>query len=311
LEYVPNAAARALRARRTRTLGLLLPDFGDPVHGQVAAGFEQEAALAGYSVMFVAGGADPANERRALQVFLERSTDGVCIASCSMDPGEARSRAGGMPLVIAQPDHPPLARRLDRLPEGTIRTDDASGVEQVVRHLLASGHRRFGYLGAGATASNSLRSATLARMLREDVGRRHRAVNLAGDAWRSPDTVAAALGAALPEAIVCYDDKLALSLIDGLRRRGIRVPHDVVVTGFDDIPFAAISHPHLTTVVTHAADMGRLAARTLVNAIAGDALAPATVLPVELVIRESTLPGARRTPGDMGVERAPAASNVR
>ena len=153
LEYVPNAAARALRARRTRTLGLLLPDFGDPVHGQVAAGYEQEAAVAGYTVMFVAGGAIPAHERRALQVFLERSTDGVCIASCSMDPGEARRRAGAMPVVVAQPDHPPLARRLDQLPEGTIRSDDASGVEQVVSHLIESGHRRFVYLGAGSTAS--------------------------------------------------------------------------------------------------------------------------------------------------------------
>jgi LacI family transcriptional regulator len=148
-------------------------------------------------------------------------------------------------------------------------------------------------------------------MLREDVGRRQRTINLASDAWRSPDTVAAAIGPSLPDAIVCYDDKLALSLIDGLRRHGIRVPHDVVVTGFDDIPFASISHPHLTTVVTHAADLGRLAARTLVSAIAGDPLAPATVLPVELKVRESTLPAGRRSAGDVGLEPAPAASIAR
>jgi LacI family transcriptional regulator len=311
LEYVPNAAARALRARRTRTLGLLIPDFGDPVHGQVAAGFEQEAALAGYTVMFVAGGAMPANERRALQVFLERSTDGVCLVSCSLDPAEARRRAGAMPLVVAQPDHPPLVKRLDQLPDGTIRTDDASGVEQVIRHLVESGHRRFLYLGAGTTASNSLRSTTMTRVLREQPGRRVRAVNLAADAWRSPDTVAAAVGSAPPDAIVCYDDKLALSLIDGLRRRGIRVPNDVVVTGFDDIPFAAISRPHLTTVITHAAEMGRVAARTLVAAIAGEPMAPAAVLPVELVVRESTLTPARRAGAGAEPSDDPVASHVR
>ena len=151
----------------------------------------------------------------------------------------------------------------------------------------------------------------MTRVLREEIGRRPRAIALAADAWRSPDVVAAAIGSAVPDAIVCYDDKLALSLIDGLRRRGIRVPHDVVVTGFDDIPFAALSHPHLTTVVTHAADMGRLAARTLVRAIAGDLMAPATVLPAELVVRESTLPPGRR--GEAAVEGgdAPVETHVR
>jgi LacI family transcriptional regulator len=213
-----------------------------------------------------------------------------------------------MPVVVAQPDHPPLAKRLGHLPSGTVRTDDASGVEQVVRHLVDSGHRRLAYLGAGRTASNSLRSATMARVLRDATGRRARAINLAADAWRSPDVVAASIGSAVPDAIVCYDDKLALSLIDGLRRRGIRVPHDVAVTGFDDIPFAAISHPHLTTVITHAADMGRVAARTLVAAIAGEPLAPPIVLPVELVVRESTLPPPRRSEADVGSEPARVAS---
>jgi LacI family transcriptional regulator len=298
LDYVPNAAARGLRSRTTRTLGLLLPDFGDPVHAQVAAGFELEAAVAGYTVIFVAGKANVAIERRALTVFLERSTDGVSVVSCILDLAEARRRAGSMPMVVVQPDHPRVVEQLDQLPDGTIRSDDESGVEQVVLHLLDAGHRHFVYLGAGTSASNSLRKATARRVLREAADRPFRAINVAADAWRSPYVVARALGSSVPDAVVCYDDKLALSLIDGLRGRGIRVPHDVVVTGFDDIPFASISNPHLTTIATNAARMGQLAARTLVDTIATAATSPAQVLPVELVVRESTLP-----PGQRGTER--------
>ena len=115
-----------------------------------------------------------------------------------------------------------------------------------------------------------------------------RARHLSDDAWRTPDLVAARVGSSLPDAIICYDDKLALALLDGLRSRGIRVPQQVCVVGFDDIPFAALSSPRLTTVASPTTLMGRLAARTLAAAIGDGRLPPARVLPVELVIREST-----------------------
>ena len=103
-----------------------------------------------------------------------------------------------------------------------------------------------------------------------------------------PDVVSAALGPRPPEAVVCYDDKLALALLDGLRRRGLSVPRDVAVTGFDDIPFARLANPRLTTVATPVVEMGRLAARSLVGAIDSGELPPPVVMPVELVIRESS-----------------------
>ena len=100
LGYVPNVAARGLRARQTRALGLLLADLGDPVHGQVASGFEQEAAACGYSVIIVSAHDVPDEERRAMTVFMERATDGICLASSVLDPDEARSRAGAVPIVV-------------------------------------------------------------------------------------------------------------------------------------------------------------------------------------------------------------------
>ena len=92
----------------------------------------------------------------------------------------------------------------------------------------------------------------------------------------------------LPEALVCYDDQLALWLMDALRNLGIRVPDDVGIVGFDGIPFAGISNPRLTTVAVPSAEMGRVAASTLIQAVHDGVLPDGVVLPVEIVVREST-----------------------
>ena len=139
LAYVPNQTARNLRARRTRSLGLLLSDLADPDHGQVGAGFELAAAAAGYTVLVVAARKQAADEHRALKVLHERGTDGICIASSSLDPAAAREAVKPTPLVIVQPDHAALVSELHNLPAGTLRTYDVSCVGQAVRHLLIGG----------------------------------------------------------------------------------------------------------------------------------------------------------------------------
>ena len=288
LGYVPNVAARSLRVRQTRAFGLLLPDLGDPVHAQVAAGFETEAAAAGYSVIIVAAGNAANEERRAMTVFIERATDGICMASCSLEPAEATALAGAIPVAFLQPDHACRSAPPDQLPRGVVVADDAAGVAQAVRHLLAAGHRDIAYLGLDGRASDHLRRSTVQRVLRKDAGRSPRTIGLPGDAWTTPQEVGAALGPRPPGAVVCYDDKLALALLDGLRTRGLAVPDEVAVTGFDDIPFARLANPRLTTVATPVVEMGRIAARSLVEAVLSGELPPARVMPVELVIRESS-----------------------
>jgi DNA-binding LacI/PurR family transcriptional regulator len=110
----------------------------------------------------------------------------------------------------------------------------------------------------------------------------------ADDAWREPGPLAEAIATDLPEALVCYDDKLALSLMDALRRLGIRVPDDVAIVGFDGIPSTAISNPRLTTVTTPSGEMGRLAAASLIRAIKDGSPPEGRRLEPELVVREST-----------------------
>ncbi|MDP9483821.1 MAG: LacI family transcriptional regulator [Chloroflexota bacterium] len=289
LHYVPNAAARSLRVRRTRTLGLLLPDLRDPVHGQVASAFEQEARQQGYSVMVVAGERDLVRERLALRVFAEHGTDGVAIVSGVLTPRELRERLDPDRLVLVWPDHRSLPRRDGPPVAGVIQTDDASGVRAAVNHLVDTGCRRVAYVESGVRASNTIRAETVAATLRSrGISEPMRTFVAALDAWRAPGDLAAEIASDLPEALVCYDDQLALWLMDALRKLGIRVPDDVGIVGFDGIPFAGISNPRLTTVAVPSAEMGRVAASKLIQAVHDGVLPDGVVLPVEIVVREST-----------------------
>ena len=291
LRYVPNAAARSLRAQRTRILGLLLANLSDPVHGQIAAAFEQEALAGGYRVIFAAGLQEPALERKALRIFTEHAADGVAMVSCVLAPSEAQTRVQPDRLIMVQPDHHRVQRYRGPLLPGVIMTDDASGVEAVVDHLVATGYRDIAYVGSGARAANAVRAAAAERaLLKHGIRLEPGRFPSTDDSWRVPDGIAALIVTDLPEALICHDDKLALALMDALRRPGIRTPDDVGIVGFDGIQFAEISNPRLTTVATPLAELGRLAASSLIGAIQTGKLPDAVVLPVELVVRESTLP---------------------
>jgi len=291
LQYVPNVAARSLRRRHTSTLGLLIPNLSDPVHGQIASGFEEVASAAGFCVMMVAGEDHPARERVAIKVFAEHGADAVAIVSSAISPKEARERVDPARLVLVQPDHRSLPRRDGPVIPGVILTDDAAGVRAAVEHLVDCGYRRIAYVEGEGGAANAFRSAAAAAALRDrGVRAGLRIVPATEDAWRAPDALAAAISADLPDALVCYDDKLALALMDALRQRGTRVPEQLGIVGFDGIPYTAISNPRLTTVSTPTGEMGRLAAASLIRAIRDGTPPEGRRLAPELVVRESTRP---------------------
>ncbi|MBA2720487.1 MAG: LacI family DNA-binding transcriptional regulator [Chloroflexi bacterium] len=291
LHYVPNIAARSLRAQRTKILGLLLANLSDPVHGQIAAAFEQEAWRSGYQVLFAAGLQEVELERKALRVFTEHATEGVAMVSSVMSPAEAQTRVRPGRLMVGQPDHERVGRYRGPLTPGVMMTDDASGVDQVVDHLVGLGFRDIAYVGSGTRASSTVhREAVGVALERHGIS-----VNLdrfpsPDDAWRRCDEIAPLIAADLPEALVCYEDVQALALMDSLRRVGVRTPDDVAIVGFDGILFAEISSPRLTTVRTPLAELGQLIAASLIEAISTGALPDARVLPVELVVRESAQP---------------------
>jgi DNA-binding LacI/PurR family transcriptional regulator len=289
LRYIPNVGARSLRVRRTRTFGLLLPDLGDPVHGQVASAFEQTAGEDGFEVLFVSGYGDPDRERLAMKTFAERGMDAVAIFSGTIPFAEARERLDPTHLVLAQPEDQAVRDHPDQ--PGTIHIDDPAGISAGVDHLVDQGYRRIAYVESGSpgarVSNRRRREACAAALERHGLGPLQR-FQAPDNAWRDAGQLAEAVRQALPEALVCYDDKLALGLMDELRSLGVDCPDDVAIVGFDGIPFAALSNPRLTTVAAPSVEVGRLAAAMLVTALETETLPQGVVLPVELIVGEST-----------------------
>jgi LacI family transcriptional regulator len=294
LGYVPNAAARSLRARRTHILGLLLDDLADPVHGKVASGFEAAAAEQGYAVFIMTGLHDPDREKRALTAFLEHRADGIALASCVSDPIDVHARVPAERVVFVQPDYPRLADGGEPPARGVLRSDDAAGFAATVRHLAERGYERIAYVGPGVASSDALRRASVSDTLRELSMPPMRFIDTGIDGWRDASAAAQAVAEDPPDAIVCYDDKLALALLDALRAISVRVPEDVALVGFDGIPPAHQSRPRLTTVDVPSIDLGRRAVEMLLAAGRDGRLPPSAVLPVSLVIGESSPPADSR-----------------
>lgn len=293
LGYVPNAAARSLRARRTHILGLLVDDLADPVHGKVAAGFEEAAAAKGYAVFIMTGLHDPEREQRALTVFVEHRADGIVVASCVSDPADVLARVPADRVLFVQPDYPGLAGGVEPPARGVLRTDDSAGVAATVRHLVERGYRRIAYVGPGSWASDTMRRAAAATTL-EGLGHGPmRFLDAGVNGWRDASAVARMLVDDPPEAVLCYDDKLALALLDALRSTRLVVPDDLALVGFDGIPAARQSWPRLTTVDVPSVEVGRRAVEMLMASVREGRMPASEVLPVTLVIGDST---PRRAP---------------
>jgi LacI family transcriptional regulator len=288
LGYVPDAAARSLAIRRSRVMGLMVPDATDPVHGTLIAGFERAAGAAGYTVIVATSGGDAARERRALREFLAHRADGIALMGSVLDHDNdhAASRGHSSPVVLLN------SERLDGdgaapLPRGALRPDEPDGMRQIAEHLVEQGCRAFAYVTGDRPASGQLRAEALRAEVRRRVGR-DLVASLTWDEDRRAE-IARELVDAGADAVVGYDDRVAIGLLDGFRSIGVRVPEDVAVVGFDDIPFAQLVNPRLTTVRQAAGEMGALAVELLQDALLTGSLAPSRMLPVHRGVRETSV----------------------
>ncbi len=292
LGYVPNAAARNLKLRRSTTLGLMTPDVTDPIHGQIATGFQQRAAELGYSVILANGFNRSEVELRALADFVAHQVAGVVLMGSVLRPLSAARKLGPSAAVFIESEYLSRSGSLGDLRRGCIRTDDCDGIRQVVEHLAQSGYRSIAYFCEHRRASGHLRLRALRGQLAER-GLPEPSTYEAPDGEDATVEVARRIATNAPDAIVCYDDKLALNLIDALRAADVRVPTDIAVTGFDDIPFARISNPRLTTVTQESEHLGMLGVEMLVATLNTGRTPPSRTLPARLVVRESTINRAR------------------
>ena len=284
LGYSPNPVARSLRIGRTSTIGLVVPDLENPFFTAIVKAVEARARAAGYSVIVTDSEEEPENEP-GLVAVLRRRTDGLVLASSRSDDDTVRAMVGDTPTVLAN-------RYVPGLP--AVTADDADGAAQVVAHLRALGHRRIA-VAAGPVASRSGRQRVLGlRAAAERLGDVELVELGSFPPYYSGGAAAADLAVACgASAVVAHNDVMAAGILGRARDRGVHVPRDLSVVGFDDSTVATLLSPALTTVRVSNTRLGRRAVDILTGAIEGRPHtagpgAPPHILAVELVIRAST-----------------------
>jgi LacI family transcriptional regulator, repressor for deo operon, udp, cdd, tsx, nupC, and nupG len=272
LGYRPNVAARTLRTGTARTVGLVVTDVTHPFFGPVLRGAQAAAWRAGYAVALVDVANDPDRERASFEALRAGPADGFMFFT--VDPPEG----SGEHVVAIEVEPPGMA---------FVRVDTDRGTELAIRHLLDLGHTRIGHLGSWLDAETfRRRRAAIASLLGDGVP-----YETAPFDYEEASRAAARLLAQGTTAVFCDDDILAGGVYLAARERGLRIPDDLSLVGFDDLPFARVFDPPLTTIAIDPEALGAGAFEVLFELMEGRT-PESRVLPVELVVRGSTaVPG--------------------
>lgn len=291
LGYVRNDAARQLRAGDSRTIGLVMPDIGNPFFADIARGADQRATEAGMAVLIVTSGGDAARETSLLDMLQEQRIRGILIAPASDDVSQTeRLTARGTPVVLI--DRTAKSHALQY-----VAVDDVAGGRLAAQHLLDLGRRRIAFVAGPATtrqvidrlsgvqlAIDATPGAVLVASFQEamtvPIGR------------ASGESIARRAPEERPDAVFAANDLLAIGILEALTAAALRIPEDIAVIGYDDIDFAATSVVSLSSVRQPAVAMGYAAVDLLLNP-QDDPHRRGLQYQPELVTRSSTVPQSR------------------
>lgn len=284
LGYVPNAAARGLTGQSTHTIGLVVPDVSNPYFSGMTTAIEQAAAQHGYRVLLSNSLRDPEQELRAIDNFLSRQIDGILISPISPQ-SQSRHKAllGDLPCVYLGVNHNKDC--------SYVMADNEAGAYAATRYLLRLGHRDILFMGGRATSrTRELRLRGFYRAL-EEAGLKGRDLSAPANVsqlrqW-SYEQALELLPASLPDAIFAFSDITALKILEAAEERGVRIPEDVSLVGYDNIGFAALPRIHLTTISQHKFQQGRIAVERLLEQINGSTAHTVDLLEPELMIRST------------------------
>lgn len=292
LRYVPHNGARSLITHRTQAIGVLLPDLYGEFFSEIIRGIDGVARQRGLQLLLSSVHGDAAEVGAAIRTMRGR-VDGLLVMSPHVDTALLeRNIPGTLPVVL-------LNSPLSDTHHPTVTIDSYSGAKAMVRHLVGLGHRRIAHISGppgNFDSDERLRGYTdeMARLV-PDVG----PLVLQGDfAEKSGHAVGHRLAAPeeRPDAVFAANDVMAIGCLVAFREAGVRVPDDVALAGFDDIPLAALVSPALTTVRVRIAELGKTALEQLLLSIENPRRARrvAQALLPEVVIRESC--GAGKAP---------------
>ena len=290
LRFHPSHIARSLVSRQTKTVGLVMGDVASPFFPDVARGAEDVLAGAGYSLILSSSRRDPERERRNVKHLLERSTDGLILGAPQCPPEELAemARRADVPMVF-------LNREVKGPRVAAVWIDWPNATTRVVEYLAELGHRRIALV---VPSRSDARVGNREDWYRPALAR----AGLGPDralVFRDAMSIEGGQAAgqrllALPDrptAAICHNDVMAIGLLQACAEVGVRVPRDLSIVGWDDVPYSSLVTPPLTTVRVPRYELGQTAAQKLLDLIAGR---PGGVgeppLPLELVVRRSSGP---------------------
>lgn len=267
LGYRPSDIARGLATDRTGTVGLVVLDNANPFFSELARGVEHVAYAEGYNVFLCNTEEDTEREKAVLRSLEEKRVDGLILCSSRLDDASLKTSLSRHPAAVL------INRWLDSNEYSVIMTDDEKGARLVMEHLIQSGHSMIGFIaGPHSSYSGQQRAKGYCAALtaaglpyRPEWQRSCRPVVEAGR------ETARALLAEFPEitALFCYNDLTGVGALQACADLGRAVPNSVAVTGFDDVPLAALVTPALTTCRVPMYEMGRQAMQLLLLHING------------------------------------------
>jgi DNA-binding LacI/PurR family transcriptional regulator len=290
LGYRPNVVARSLVQRESHHLGVMISDFHNPFFADVVSGLEDQAQAEGYRLIMNTGRRVTSEEEEAIESLIELQVDGLVLAGARVPIRVVERAARFLPVV--------LVSRSSKKPNiDVVVNDDRLGAGLAVDHLAGLGHRRIAHIDGGNGANAVPRrlgyEAAMRRLGLED---RVQVVRSAFTAEAGAEGVhELCRRQEPPTAIFACNDLAAIGALGALQQRGLRVPDDVSVVGYDDTSLASLRQIDLTTIHQPRIEMGRTAVEVLLERIRAERTrARRVVMPPQLVIRGTTAPPGRR-----------------
>lgn len=279
LDYVPHSGARALSTRRTDTIGVLLPDLHGEYFSELIRGIDLAARARGLHLLLSSSHGDPDEAAAALRAMRSR-VDSIIVMLPSAGEHLTSPREGAAPMVF-------LGSGADR-DQPSFEIDNFAGAFAITQHLLDSGRTRVAFVAGPADNSEARERLRGYRAAIEAAGGSERVVEGDFSEQSGRDAAQKFIGRDPPDAIFCANDMMAVGCLDAIRDAGIRVPDDIALAGFDDIPIARYVSPALTTAAVPIAEIGRQALECCVDLIAGRPTDRRHIFQPTLAIRQST-----------------------
>src|SRR5262245_2183151 len=286
LHFRPNHVARSLARRKTYTVGLVMGDVASPFFPDVVRGAEDVLSPLGYSLFLSSSRRDPEVERRNVLHLLERSVDGLILGAPRSRPGALSdlARRAGVPMVF-------LNREVRGSQAASVWVDWSSATAEVVGYLKGLGHRRIALVVPSRDeAPFASREDWYAQALdREGLAPGPGLIVRESISIEGGHRAGHALLARSepPTAAICHNDTMAIGLLRACAERRVRIPRDLSIVGWDDVPYASLVTPPLTTVRVPRHELGRAAAAALLDLMAGRPAAEHRPLPLQLIRRQS------------------------